>query len=120
MTDTPIQTMFKKFAAQKDIELIYGEPIKHGAHCVIPVAKMRYAFGAGSGKGASDAAKNMLAGDASGDGGGAVITVDPVGVYTIDAKKVAFKPARGRSRIVTGLTVLGAAVALIAIGRKQK
>ena len=29
MEKTPIQTMFNKFAAEKDIELIYGEPIKH-------------------------------------------------------------------------------------------
>ena len=80
---------------------------------------MKYAFGAGSGKGTSDTAKKVIAGDASGDGGGAVIAVDPVGVYTTDGHKVKFKPARGRSRVVTGLTVLGAAVALIAIGRKK-
>lgn len=119
MVKTPIQTMFDKFASEKDIDFIYGKPIKHGKQCVIPVGKMKYAFGAGSGTGTSDAAKKMIAGDASGDGGGAVITVDPVGVYTTDGRKVTFKPARGRSRTVTGLTVLGAALALIAFTRKK-
>ena len=81
--ETPVKTVFKKFGNNKDVTLVFGEPIEVGLTKVVPVAKLRYAFGGG--------------GDNVGnDGGGGAFTVTPVGVYEITPDNVKFKSTRNR------------------------
>lgn len=90
--EAPVTTVFKKFGNQKDVELVFGDPVEVGLTKVIPVAKLRYGFGGG--------------GDGNGaDGGGGGFLVQPVGVYEITPDRVRFKPARSRLQWI-GFTLL--------------
>jgi len=86
---SPIKTIFDKFAKQKDVELIYGEPITHGEQCILPVAEVSYSFGVGSGKETNE--EDVLE---HGEGGGGHISVKPLGVYKMNkaGSRVRFIP----------------------------
>ena len=54
------------------VETVYGQPVEFEGKTVIPVAKVRYGFGAGVGEGKSDFA--TLEGESdSGEGGAAAL-----------------------------------------------
>ncbi|WOV83831.1 hypothetical protein PGH26_13245 [Sporosarcina jeotgali] len=90
--ETPIKAVFKKFGIQKDVSLIYGEPVEVGLNKVIPVAKMKYAVGGG------------------GEGAGGSFSVKPVGVYEITPDHVSFKPVNNYRKLAAiGLIVTGIA-----------
>lgn len=94
--ETPIKAVFKKFGIQKDVTLIYGEPVEVGLNKVIPVAKLKYAVGGGGGDG--------------GEGAGGSFSVKPVGVYEITPDHVSFKPANNYRKLAAiGLIVTGVA-----------
>ena len=102
-----MKTVFKKFGNNKDVTLVFGEPIEVGLTKVVPVAKLRYAFGGG--------------GDNVGnDGGGGAFTVTPVGVYEITPDHVKFKPTRNRGLIFGLLTVLLGLIFVVARKRVKK
>lgn len=92
VVDTPVKTIFKKFANNKDVTFVFGEPIEAGLTKVVPVAKLKYAFGGGG-----DNAGN--------DGGGGAFTVSPVGVYEITPDQVKFKSTHNRSLLVLLLVI---------------
>lgn len=90
--ETPIRVVFKKFGIQKDVSLIYGEPVEVGLNKVVPVAKLKYAIGGG------------------GEGAGGSFSVKPVGVYEITPERVTFKPANNyRKLAAVGIIVAGIA-----------
>jgi uncharacterized spore protein YtfJ len=91
--ETPVKTVFKKFGNNKDVTLVFGEPIEVGLTKVVPVAKLKYAFGGG--------------GDNVGNnGGGGAFTVTPIGVYEITPDQVKFRSTRTRGLVFGLLTVL--------------
>lgn len=84
--ETSVKTLFKKFAKQRDVSLVYGDPVEVGLMKVIPVAKVRYGFGGG--------------GDGTGnEGAGGSFKIDPVGVYEITPEHATFKPVRNSSSL---------------------
>jgi uncharacterized spore protein YtfJ len=85
---SPIARIFEKFTRQQDVSLVYGEPIEFKNKKVLTVAKVNYIVGGGGGY--SEETGNSLV--AQGEGGGGHISIRPLGVYEIDAKKVKFKP----------------------------
>lgn len=90
---SPIKTIFDKFAKQRDVELVYGEPITHGKQCIVPVAEISYSFGVGSGKESSEETDEETILE-QGEGGGGHISVKPVGVYKMNdsGSRVRFVP----------------------------
>ena len=103
---TPITTIFKKFANQKDVSLVYGEPIDHGLQKIVPVAKVLYAVGGGGdGRG--------------GEGGGGTFRIKPVGVYVITPDQVKFTSTLDVKKI-TALTVfIGGLLSIFAILKRK-
>ena len=92
--EAPVTTVFKKFGNNKDVSLVFAEPIEVGLTKVLPVAKLRYGFGGG--------------GDGAGaDGGGGGFLVKPVGVYEITPDRVRFKSTRDPLQIVGLAFMLG-------------
>ena len=85
---SPIRSIFDKFSRQKDVSLVYGEPIELDSKSVLPVAKVNYYVGGGGGF--SDASEKASA--AQGEGGGGYFSIKPVGVFEITPEKVKFKP----------------------------
>ncbi|NYF25360.1 spore germination protein GerW family protein [Sporosarcina sp. JAI121] len=68
--------------------MVYGETIEYENKKVLPVAKVNYIVGGGGGF--SGETGNSSA--AQGEGGGGHISIRPLGVYEINAKKVKFRP----------------------------
>lgn len=90
--ETPVKTLFQKFADNKDVSLVFGDPVEVGLTKVVPVAKLQYGFGGG--------------GDNAGNnGGGGGFRISPVGVYEITPERVKFKPIRSGGQII-GLVLL--------------
>ncbi|MEK5038607.1 spore germination protein GerW family protein [Sporosarcina sp. FSL K6-3457] len=85
---SPIKVIFEKFSIQKDVSLVYGEPIKLDNKRVLPVAKVSYAVGGGGGYSGESEESSV----SQGEGGGGHIVIKPVGVYEITSEKVIFKP----------------------------
>ncbi|MDV6379272.1 hypothetical protein ORD22_13715 [Sporosarcina sp. GW1-11] len=100
--ETPAKTIFKKFANQKDVSLIYGDPIELGLQKVVPVAKVKYAVGGG--------------GDGSGgEGGSGSFSIKPVGVYVITPDEVKFKSTLDVKKISALTVVVGGVLGLWAL-----
>lgn len=85
---SPIRSLFDKFAQQKDVSLVYGEPIELEDKQVLPVAKVNYYVGGGGGYAGSDGIESV----GQGEGGGGYFSIKPLGVYEITSEKVRFKP----------------------------
>lgn len=114
---SPIGTIFDKFAGQKEVSLVYGEPIELENKRVLPVAKLSYYVGGGGGySGESDTSPVS-----QGEGGGGYISVKPLGVYEITSDQVTFKPVIDLKFIVTVFTILTLGLAwLMKRSRKMK
>lgn len=82
MADTfgSLLDLFKNLAVSK----AYGEPVNLGGQTVVPVALVSFGFGGGS---EGDSASGQ--GGSGGGGGGIVI---PLGVYTNNNGRTAFRP----------------------------
>ncbi|PID00316.1 MULTISPECIES: hypothetical protein [unclassified Sporosarcina] len=96
-SETPINTIFNKFANQKDVTFIYGEPIELGLQKVVPVAKVKYAVGGG------------------GDGSGGAFTIKPIGVYVITPDQVRFESTLDRKKLTALTVVVGGVLGLWAL-----
>jgi uncharacterized spore protein YtfJ len=86
-----LQPIAQVFEQNLSIRLVYGEPIRQGERTVIPMAKVAFGFGAGSGRrplgrgrqesAASEVSATDLVPEGAGGGGGARLT--PVGALEI-------------------------------------
>ena len=102
--ETPVKTIFNKFANQKDVSFIYGEPIELGLQKVVPVAKVKYAVGGG--------------GDGSGgEGGGGAFTIKPIGVYVITPDQVKFESTLDVKKLTALTVVVGGVLGLWALSK---
>jgi uncharacterized spore protein YtfJ len=106
----PLQSIFDKFAEKRDVTLVYGDPIKLEHRTILPVAKVKYNLGAGSGYEDGDESENKKG--SGGEGGGGQFLIKPVGVYDITDEKTTYKPIVPLEMIfiipliITGLTML--------------
>ena len=98
---SPVARVFEKFSRQKDVSLVYGEPIELNNKKVIPVAKVIYIIGGGGGYSGETTNSSM----GQGEGGGGYISVTPLGVYEINSQKVKFKPIIDLKFILTLFTI---------------
>jgi uncharacterized spore protein YtfJ len=78
------RTLGEVFGAGGNARSVYGEPVTAGQRTVIPVARIRYAFGAGGGDRGGDGH--------SGGGGGGRLTAQPCGVVEVTPEGARFIP----------------------------
>jgi uncharacterized spore protein YtfJ len=110
----------ERIQSSASVRNVYGDPIKAEGKAIIPVAKVRYGFGAGGGPGVNDDS-----GDASeidgfgGGGGGGGIEVTPVGFIEITAGETRYVSLDERQRIVKML-VVAIVIALIVLRRGRR
>lgn len=71
---------------------VFGEPYKEGDVTIIPLARLKYGFGAGFGSGGptQDESEPGASGEGVGYGGG--ILADPAGVVRIQGDRVVVEP----------------------------
>lgn len=108
----PLTTIFDKFANNKDVTFVYGKPVSYENRAIIPVAKMSYSFGAGSG-GETDVNEGEETTLNQGEGGGGHFSVQPLGVYEMTASRVRFKPIIDVKFIAILFTILTLGMTLL-------
>jgi len=104
-----IKNMSDAFAATASVKSVYGDPITVGSKTVIPVAEVRYGFGAGGG-GKKDESEG-------GSGGGGRVVSTPTGALEITPEGTRFIAFDDRPRMARALAVgvaLGVMVAVFA------
>lgn len=80
-----VQEAIHSLVNQSSAKTVYGEPITAEGKTIVPIAKVRYGFGGGSGR-----RSGGEAGEGGGGGGGAVAR--PVGYVEISAEGTRFVP----------------------------
>lgn len=84
-----------KIVNSAHVKTVFGEPIAAEGKTIIPVARIRYAFGGGMGSGPSQSGDERL-GQGGGGGGGVVATA--IGVVEVTAAGTRCIPIRSRRR----------------------
>ena len=80
-----VQEAIHSLVNQSSAKTVYGEPITAEGKTIVPIAKLRYGFGGGSGKKAGE-----QPGEGGGGGGGCVAR--PVGYIEVSAQGTRFVP----------------------------
>lgn len=106
-----VERMAERVGAKASVGAVFGEPIQRGDITVIPVARVRWGFGGGAGRGPiavgpgrgegtgaegardSSGATGIDEGiSGSGTGGGGGVVADPIGYLEIGPEGATFKP----------------------------
>ena len=134
-----VERIADRIGAQATVRAVFGEPIERDGITIIPVAKVRWGFGGGSGGGpfgtrpgaGADGAAGQadpderLAGEAMpaggslagfGSGGGGGVTADPVGYLEIGPDGASFIPISPVMPSPWFLLAVGAMAALVLRG----
>lgn len=106
----PIAERLKESAT---VKTVYGEPVTAGGKTVIPVAKVAYGFGGGSGK------EGKKGETEEGFGGGGGVKVSPVGVLEITDKETRFIAIPDWKRAL-GMIAVGFFTGLMLVRRRRR
>ena len=101
-----VERMAERVGGKASVRAVFGDPIERDGITVIPVAKVRWGFGGGAGRGpiavgpgigdptSSDAMSNsdITEHGGSGTGGGGGATADPIGYLEIGPEGATFRP----------------------------
>jgi uncharacterized spore protein YtfJ len=91
------ETVQQVLADSAHVKTVFGDPVSAAGKTVIPVARVRYGFGAGMGSGPTRSGDEHPLGQGGGGGGG--IDVKPIGVIEVSAEATRFVPIHSRTRI---------------------
>jgi len=102
-----VERMAERVGGKASVRAVFGDPIERAGVTVIPVAKVRWGFGGGAGRGpipvgpgiaGQEAPQTSLddpagrAQSGSGTGGGGGVTADPIGYLEIGPDGATFRP----------------------------
>ncbi len=83
------QSLTERLHSSADVQKVYGAPISAEGKTIIPVAKIGYGFGGGSGFASKKITESIHpAGEGGGGGGG--VAVLPIGVFEVTATGTRF------------------------------
>jgi uncharacterized spore protein YtfJ len=105
-----LEGLADRIGAKATVQTVFGEPIERDGVTVIPVAKVRWAFGGGAGNGPADADGAPVG---AGQGGGGGVTADPIGWIEIGPDGAAFQPIVPAMPSPGFLLAAGATAALV-------
>lgn len=104
-----LSSIIEQMSGSADSRRVYGEPYRVGDRIVIPVADVRYSFGAGVGGGGDQVDQEGSTGFSGGGGGGGSVQTRPVGYIEMDADRADFVPVVDYNRILlAAIAVFGA------------
>ena len=100
-----VERMAERIGGKASVRAVFGDPIERDGITIIPVAKVRWGFGGGAGRGpiamgpgidGQDASDYSLSDDprqsGAGTGGGGGVTADPIGYLEIGPDGATFRP----------------------------
>jgi len=106
------------------VKTVYGEPVVIDGKTIIPVARVAYGFGGGTGTKqapATEAGKASPAAQA-GEGAGGGVSAKPVGVVEISGEETKFVPF-GQTKKLAMVALIGSGLGLalgLLVGRRSK
>jgi uncharacterized spore protein YtfJ len=120
-----LKSLSERFRDAATVEVVFGEPVKAGGRTLIPVARVAFGLGGGSGPGrwrkGGRREEPGEAEDAGGGGGGVIAT--PVGVVEVDddaTRFVAFGQGFKRAAVFASGVLFGLALARRARWRARR
>jgi hypothetical protein len=112
-TDRLIQMLVDRIGGRTGVQSLFGEPVERDGITVVPVGRLRWAFGAGGGSGPmSDDSEQA----GSGSGAGGLAIADPVGYLEIGPTGATFRAIVGFPPNPLAILAIGLAVALVLRG----
>ncbi len=105
-----LQYLHENVSNRAHVKSVFGEPIAAADKTIVPVAKVAYMFGGGSGTG------GVGEKSARGEGGG--VRVIPVGVIEVSNQPTRFVPISDRRKL-GGAMLVGVALGLLP-GRRRR
>lgn len=96
---------------------VFGDPVEREGITVIPVAKARWFFGAGSGRGIEEGSESGDIGEGSGGGGG--VLASPLGFIEIREGRAEFRRAHDPTSAVPVIIASGVAAWLALRGLRK-
>jgi uncharacterized spore protein YtfJ len=100
-----LKNLGERLQSAASVKCVYGDPVVNGDRTVIPVARVRFGFGAGG--------QHTLGG-----GGGGGVQAEPVGVVEITAAGSAFRPFPDYRRI--GAAFAAGILAGMVVARRRR
>jgi uncharacterized spore protein YtfJ len=88
ISDQIIEKMVDRIGGRAGVETAFGQPIERGQTTLVPVARVRWGFGAGSGSAAEEPERATQGG---GTGAGGAVGVEPIGYLELKAEGVEFR-----------------------------
>jgi uncharacterized spore protein YtfJ len=88
--DQILEKLAERVGGKASVKAVFGDPIVRNGKSVVPVAKVRWGFGGGSGTGPVDESAGAPTGSGTGAGGG--VTAEPIGYLEIGEEGAVFKP----------------------------
>ncbi len=107
-----LQTLSDGFATSASVKSVYGDPVTAGARTVIPVAEVRYGFGAGAGRKKDNTE--------SGGGGGGRAVAQPVGALEVTPEGTRFIAFQDQRKLGAALALGFASGVLISMLTRKK
>lgn len=108
---TLVERLAQRLGVSSSAQAVYGEPVERDGLTIIPVAKLRYGFGAGEGSSRSP--------EAGGGGGGGGSSVSPLGYIEIKGGQSQFRPIHDPSSFVP-LVAVGGVMSWLVLGAVRR
>jgi len=112
-----VERMAERVGAKASVRAVFGDPIERDGITVIPVARVRWGFGGGAGRG--PIAQDVTSDEGSsgfGTGGGGGATADPIGYVEIGPDGATFRPIVSPMPSPGFILAAGASAALLLRG----
>ena len=108
-----LEEVFKSIVDHAGTKIIFGEPVTVEGKTILPVGRVRYGFGGGSGRKGN--------GEQHGGGGGGGLVAKPVGVVEITQSETRFIPISSKWSLIAvfGLGVCLGFLAVSVDGRER-
>jgi len=104
-SDSFIERLASRLGLHASASAVFGDPVDRDGVTVIPVAKVRWGFGGGSGRGIEEGSETGEIGEGSGAGGG--VMASPVGYIEIQDGQATFHRIKDPASLVP-LVIAGA------------
>lgn len=101
-----LEEVFKSIVDHAGTKIIFGEPVTVEGKTILPIGRVRYGFGGGSGRKGN--------GEQHGGGGGGGLVAKPVGVVEITQSETRFIPISSKWSLIAAVA-LGVCLGLLIV-----
>jgi uncharacterized spore protein YtfJ len=116
-SDEIVHMLAERVGLRAGTHAIFGDPVENDGVTVIPVGKVRFGFGGGSGRGIEEGSETGEIGEGSGGGGGAMAS--PLGFIEIRDGRAEFRRTHDPASAVPVILAAGATAWIVLRGVRK-